>query len=107
MIALIRNGFFEDFDARAAMIWVGLLSVGGVLGLLLRKRSARLAAALGSLALVGVCDLMAALPTPAGLAGDGYAVTQEIGLIGASFLLLLAVGIWLGLTVGYLRKGRK
>ena len=93
MIALIRNGFFEHFDARAAMLWTGLFLAGAVLGQLLRKRGARLTAALGSLALVGVCELMAALPTPAWLAGDGYAVTQEAGLIGASFLVPLAAGV--------------
>ena len=93
MIALIRNGFFEHFDARAAMLWTGLFLAGAVLSLLLRKRGARLTAALGSLALGGVCELMAALPTPTWLAGDGYAVTQEAGLIGASFLVPLAAGV--------------
>lgn len=100
MIALIRNDFFENFDARAAWVWAVLFLAGTAAGLVIRKNGARLAAVLGSLALVGICDVLAALPTPKKLAGDGYAVTQEAGLIGASFLVPLAAGVWMGVLIG-------
>ena len=99
MIALIRSGFFEDFGELAVWIWVLLFVCGGILCLLIRKRSPRLITACASLVLLGILDLMALLPTPAPLLGDGYAVLGDIGLVGASFLAPFAAGVCLCLLI--------
>ena len=93
MIALLRSGFFEDFDLRGGLIWACLFCAGAALCLLLKKKNARLITACVSLALQGLCELLAFLPTPAAWAGDGYAFLGDVGLIGASFLVPLAAGV--------------
>lgn len=93
MIALLWSGFFEDFDLRAGLIWTILFCAGVVLCFLLKKKNARLITACVSLALVGLCELLAVLPTPAAWAGDGYAFLGDVGLIGVSFLVPFAAGV--------------
>ncbi len=105
MIALIRSGFFEDLGGQAVGLWCILFLVGGVLCLLIRKRSTRLITACVSLALLGVLDLMALLPTPPPLLGDGYAIWGDIGLIGASFLTPFALGGCLCLLFTVILRG--
>lgn len=95
MISLIRSGFFESFDTRAAWIWGFLAVTGLLLCLVLRRRRLRLAVSCGSLGLTCLCDLAAMLPTPSFLAGDGYAIVGDVGLIAVSFLLPLTAGICL------------
>ncbi len=105
MIALLRSGFFEDFDLRAGLIWSILFCAGAVLGFLLKKKNARLITVCVSLALVGLCELLAVLPTPAAWAGDGYAVLGDVGLIGVSFLVPFAAGAVLSaLLTAFIRK---
>ncbi len=99
MIALIRSGFFLDFGEYAAWIWALLFVCGGILCLLIRTKSARLITACVCLALLGIFDLMALLPTPAPLEGDGYAVLGDVGLVGASFLVPFAAGVWFFLLI--------
>ena len=93
MISLIQSGFFEDFGEYAAWLWGVLFVCGGLLCLLIRKKSTRLITVCTSLALLGVLDLMVLFPTPPPLSGDGYAILGDIGLIGASFLAPFAAGI--------------
>ena len=99
MIALVRSGFFEDFGEEAAWIWGILWVWGGILCLLLRKRSTRLITACVNLAFLGALDLMALFPLPLPLSGDGYDVFGDIGLIGASFLAPFAAGVCLCLLI--------
>lgn len=102
MIALLRSGFFETFDTRAAWIW-GLLAVlGGLLCLLIRRRRARLVAVCVSLGLMGLCDGMTLLPAPSFLAGDGYALLGDVGLIAVSFLVPFAAGMCLCFLLAWL-----
>ena len=92
MISLIRSGFFEDFDSRAAVIWAVLFLLGAAVCRLMKKRNARLVMVCASLALLGICDGMVLLSS-LGPVGDGYAVLGDVGLIGASFLLPFGVGV--------------
>lgn len=93
MIALLRSGFFEGFDLRGGWIWAILFCAGAVLCLLMKQKNARLVTVCVSLALVGLCEILAVLPTPAAWAGDGYAFLGDVGLIGASFLVPFAAGV--------------
>lgn len=105
MIALLWSGFFEDFDLRAGLIWAILFCTGAALCFLMKKKNARLITACVSLALLGVCELLAVLPTPAAWAGDGYAFLGDVGLIGASFLVPFAAGVVLtALLTAVMRK---
>ena len=99
MISLIRSGFFEDFGEYAAWLWGVLFICGGLLCLLIRKKSTRFITACTSLALLGILDLMVLLPTPSPLSGDGYAIWGDIGLIGTSFLVPFAAGLCLCLLI--------
>ena len=56
MISLIQSGFFEDFGEYAAWLGGVLFVCGGLLCLLIRKKSTRLITACTSLALLGVLD---------------------------------------------------
>ena len=99
MIALIQSGFLGDFSATAAFIWAILFALGALTIVLIRQRSIRFITAGVSLSLLGICDLMVYLPTPAWLSGDGYAITQNMGLIGASYLAPWAAGVTLALLL--------
>lgn len=104
MIALIRSGYFEDFDGQAAALWAVIYLVGVLLPLPIRKKRAQLLLTGVCCALVGMCELMAWLPTPAFLVGDGYAITQDAGLIGASFLVPFTAGMITALALSLLGK---
>lgn len=103
-MTLELSNFREWMTPLAWVIAGGLLVLGILIPLLLRRVSARLRFTVGVLATWGGFCLLAHLPTPRFLIGDGYAVTAQIGVMGATYSLPFVVGTILSCGITALIK---
>ncbi len=102
MISLLRSGFWEEAGSQEKFITGALFLLGCLTAAILFRRRGRLFYAVSLLLLMALCDLMAFLPTPALWSGDGYAITQEIGIIGAFFLVPFSLGAAAAFIISHL-----
>lgn len=90
---LIHNGAYSDLKI-LDIVLLSFLCLAGILILVLLKRTKRqiFVSAL-FLMLFLICEVGMAIPTPKFLAGDGYAITQQISFIIAFYLSPMVAGM--------------
>ena len=98
------SAFREWMTPLAWGIAGGLLLLGLLLPLLLRRPLARLRFTAGVIATWLTFYLLAHLPTPRWLQGDGYAVTTAIGAMGSLYTLPFVIGAVLSYMLIFLVK---
>ena len=93
---LTYYGVYDDIGMHGAGFLSILLVVGSIVAMLLKKHRVRLWVSVCAVSLLVLLEIGIIVPTPKALSGDGYAITQEIALIGASYLAPVVIGIVLG-----------
>lgn len=93
---LTYYGVYDDIGMQGALFLSILLVVGIVVAMLIKKHRVRLLVSVCAVSLLVLLEFGIIVPTPKALSGDGYAITQEISLIGASYLAPVVIGIVLG-----------
>lgn len=93
---LTYYGVYDDIGMQGAGFLSILLVVGIIVAMLLKKHRVRLLVSVCAVSLLVLLEIGIIVPTPKALSGDGYAITQEIALIGASYLAPIMIGIVMG-----------
>lgn len=93
---LTYYGVYDDIGIQGAVFLSILLVVGIIVAMLLKKHRVRLLVSVCAVSLLVLLEIGIIVPTPKALSGDGYAITQEIALIGASYLAPIMIGIVMG-----------
>ena len=82
----------------------GLLSLGLLLPLVFRRSTARLWFTASVFVFWALLAFLSYMPTPSCMTGDGYAVTQAIGAMGALYTLPFTLGVILSCGSSFLIK---
>lgn len=93
---LTYYGVYDDIGMQGAGFLSILLVVGIIVAMLLKRHRVRLLVSVCAVSLLVLLEIGIIVPTPKALSGDGYAITQEIALIGASYLAPIMIGIVMG-----------
>lgn len=93
---LTYYGVYDDIGIQGAVFLSILLVVGIIVAMLLKKHRVRLLVSVCAVSLLVLLEIGIIVPTLKALSGDGYAITQEIALIGASYLAPIMIGIVMG-----------
>lgn len=89
-------GVYDDIGMQGAVFLFILFVVGIIVAMLLKNHRVRLLASVCAVSLLVLLEIGIIVPTPKALSGDGYAITQEISLILATYLAPVVIGIVLG-----------
>ena len=89
-------GVYDDMGMQGAVFLFILFVVGIIVAMLLKNHRVRLLASVCAVSLLVLLEIGIIVPTPKALSGDGYAITQEISLILATYLAPVVIGIVLG-----------
>ena len=89
-------GVYDDIGMQGAVFLFILFVVGIIVAMLLKNHRVRLLASVCAVGLLVLLEIGIIVPTPTALSGDGYAITQEISLILATYLAPVVIGIVLG-----------
>lgn len=93
---LTYYGVYDDIGMQGTVFLSILLAVGIIGSMFLKKHRVRLLVSACAVGLLVLLEIGIILPTPKALSGDGYAVTQEVSLIWATYLAPVVIGIVLG-----------
>lgn len=87
---------YADIGTQGAVFLAVLLFIGIIVTLPLKNRKMRLLVSTCAMGFLVLLEIGIIVPTPKVLSGDGYAIIQEIALIGATYLAPVVTGIALG-----------
>lgn len=87
---------YADIGTQGAVFLAVLLFIGIIVTLPLKNRKMRLLVSTCAMGLLVLLEIGIILPTPKILSGDGYAVTQEVSLIGATYFAPIVIGVVFG-----------
>ena len=93
---LTYYGVYDDIGVQGAVLLSILFAVGIIIASFLKRNKIRFLVSLCAICLLALFEIGILVPTPQALNGDGYAVTQEVSLIGATYLAPVVIGIVLG-----------
>ncbi len=92
-LMLTYYGVYNDIGWQGIVMLSVLFAVGIVTASFLNTPKAKLIISLCAAGMLVLFEIGILLPTPKVLCGDGYAITQEISLIGATYLAPIVVGV--------------
>lgn len=109
---LTYYGVYDDIGVQGVVLLSILFVVGIIIVMLLKKPRLRFWASVCAVSLLLLLEVGIIVPTPKALSGDGYAITQEMALIVATYLAPVVIGILVCCTIKFLyalikRKRRK
>jgi len=93
---LTYYGVYDDIGIQGIVMLSILFIVGIIAASFSKKNKTRLLISLCAICLMAFLEIGVFIPTPKVLSGDGYAITQEIALILATYLAPVVIGIVLG-----------
>ena len=97
---LIYYGVYSDIGIGGIILLSALYLTGGVTWALLKRKKLQIIVSGVCISALILCETGMVVPTPTWLVGDGYAVTQQLSLIIASYLAPIVLGM---ITYGVLK----
>ncbi|MCD7775887.1 MAG: hypothetical protein LUH54_00720 [Firmicutes bacterium] len=92
------------YIVEAATILLVICSVGALIMVPIKSEKIQIGALIACALVIAVGALLYFIPTPDFFAGDGYAITQDVGLIMLSFAALILVGMLFVFIIRRLNK---
>lgn len=96
---LTYYGVYNDIGWKGFVLLSVLFAVGIIIASFLNAPKVKLVVSLCAAGMLVLLEIGILLPTPKVLCGDGYAITQEISLICASYLAPIVAGVNFGCVV--------
>ncbi len=90
---LIYYGVYADIGTGGMLFLLILYLTAGVCFAFLKRTKRQIIVLSVCITALIVCEIGMIVPTPSWLAGDGYAVTQDLSLIIASYLVPIVLGM--------------